>query len=121
MEPALSGPPSPDARRTYFGQGCSLTACPDRALELSPLFGRPLVKALPQSSLLPTLRAHKGQLQTAGLLCPDRDRPTLTQLLLRSGVTRVLRAGAMSDTFCGEAHDGEYPLRRYIRMVNIQP
>ncbi|MBQ8851430.1 MAG: acyl-CoA reductase, partial [Oscillibacter sp.] len=44
----------------------------------------------------------------------------LTRLLARSGVNRVTRAGSMSHTFPGEAHDGEYPLRRYQRMVDIQ-
>ena len=71
-------------------------------------------------ALLPTLRRAKGTLQTAGLIClPDR-RAALTDLLARAGVTRIMRAGHMSITFCGEAHDGEYPLRRYMRVVNIE-
>lgn len=120
IEQAISGQPAPDGRQTWHGQGCSLTACPDKELELSDLFGRPLVKRLPRERLLPALRRHKGALQTAGLLCPEEDRPALAELLCRSGVTRVLRAGHMSDVFCGEAHDGEYPLRRYTRMVNLE-
>lgn len=55
---------------TYHGEGCSVTACPDRELELSDLFGRPMVKALPRAQVLPALRRHKGHLQTVGLLCP---------------------------------------------------
>ena len=79
-----------------------------------------MVKALPRRELLPVLRRQKGRLQTAGLLCPEADRAALAGLLVRAGVNRVLGAGEMSDTFCGEAHDGEYPLRRYIRMVNVR-
>ena len=55
-----------------------------------------------------------------GLLCPEGQREELAELFLRCGLTRILRPGAMSDVFCGEAHDGEYPLRRYTRMVDIQ-
>ena len=70
--------------------------------------------------ILPALRRHKGHLQTVGLLCPEGQREELAELFLRCGLTRILRAGTMSDVFCGEAHDGEYPLRRYTRMVDIQ-
>ena len=120
IERAISGQASTDERTVYDGAGCSLTACTDRELELSDLFGNPLVKALPREELLPVLRRQKGRLQTAGLLCPEGDRAALTDLLVRAGVTRVLPAGEMSDSFCGEAHDGEYPLRRYTRMVNLR-
>ena len=120
IEAAISGQASGSDRKVYDGRGCSLTACPDGELELSHLFGHPLVKPLPREALLPTLRRQKGRLQTAGLLCPAADRPALTDLLVRAGVTRVLPAGEMSDTFAGEAHDGEYPLRRYTRMVNLR-
>jgi len=120
IEQAISGQSVPDARQTWYGQGCSLTACPDEDLELSDLFGRPLVKRLPRERLLPALRRHKGHLQTVGLLCPERERAGLADLLCRSGVNRVLQAGHMSDMFCGEAHDGEYPLRRYMRIVNLE-
>ena len=120
VERAITGSVSDSSRTVYDGRHCSLTACTDRELELSDLFGNPLVKALPRRSLLPVLRRQKGRLQTAGLLCPEEDRAALTGLLVRAGLNRVLRAGEMSDSFCGEAHDGEYPLRRYTRMVNLR-
>ena len=91
-----------------------------RELELSPLHGNVLVKCLPQKALLPVLRRQKGRLQTAGLLCPAQDRPALTQLLVRAGVTRIASPGSMSRTLSGEGHDGEFPLRRYVRTVDIQ-
>ena len=107
--------------RTLFpGRGCSLTLREDRELELSPLHGNVLVKCLPQKALLPVLRRQKGRLQTAGLLCPAQDRPALTQLLARAGVTRIAPPGSMSRTLSGEGHDGEFPLRRYVRTVDIQ-
>ena len=79
-----------------------------------------LVKKLPQSRLIPTLRQTKYYLQTAGLICQEKDRAELTEALCRSGVTRVTRAADMSVYFYGEAHDGEYPLRRYTRIINAQ-
>lgn len=104
----------------FRGRGCSVTLCRDGELELSPLNGSVLVKCLPREKLLSTLRREKGHLQTAGLLCAPEDRPALTDLLSRAGVTRITRAGSMSATFPGENHDGEYSLRRYIRIVDIE-
>ena len=38
----------------------------------------------------------------------------------RAGVTRIAPPGSMSRTLSGEGHDGEFPLRRYVRTVDIQ-
>lgn len=38
-------------------------------------------------------------------------------LLARAGVVRITRAGGMSRTLAGEAHDGRYALREYTRVV----
>ena len=80
------------------------------------------VKRLPEKNLLPTLRRgeSKGRLQTAGLICPDEDRGRLTDLLLRAGLTRVTAPARMSEPFPGESHDGEYPLRRYVRAADVE-
>ena len=104
----------------FQGKGCSVILRPDRELELSPMEGNVLVKLLPQKDLLPALRRQKGRLQTAGLVCTPERRETLTSLLSRAGLTRITRAGAMSASFPGEAHDGEYPLRRYLRIVDVE-
>lgn len=104
----------------FQGRGCSVILRPDRELELSPLEGNVLVKLLPQKDLLPTLRRQRGRLQTAGLLCEPEKREELTALLARAGLTRITRAGELSAPFPGEAHDGEYPLRRYLRVVDVE-
>lgn len=106
--------------RLFAGRGCSLILRPDRELELSPMEGNVLVKLLPKKELLPALRRQKGRLQTAGLICPDGEREELTDLLIRAGLTRITGAGSLSDTFPGEGHDGEYPLRRYTRIVDVE-
>ena len=119
LERAISGH-GQDGREIFYGTAATLTACPDSELELSYMYGNPLVKPLPQRDLFPTLRRAKGTLQTVGLICSSEKRTPLCDLLARAGVTRIMRAGHMSVSFCGEGHDGEYPLRRYMRVVDIE-
>ncbi|MDE6132819.1 MAG: acyl-CoA reductase [Oscillospiraceae bacterium] len=107
-------------KKIFRGKGCSLIISHDSSLELSYMYGNCLVKSLPEREIMSVLRNSKGYLQTAGLVCERESRSRLTELLVRSGVNRVMRAGNMSVSFCGEAHDGEYPLRRYMRVVNIE-
>ena len=109
-----------EGEELFQGRGCSVIFRSDRELELSPMEGNVLVKLLPERELLPALRRQKGRLQTAGLLCAPERREALTGLLARAGLTRVTRAGTMSASFPGEAHDGEYPLRRYVRVVDVE-
>lgn len=104
----------------FRGKGCSVILRPGEELELSPMEGNVLVKLLPQDRLLPALRRQKGRLQTAGLLCQPEKREALTALLLRAGIARVTRAGSLSASFPGEAHDGEYPLQRYTRLADVE-
>ena len=105
--------------KAWFGTGCSLTWKEDRELELSPLRGNVLVKCLPRRELLPVLRRQRGRLQTAGLLCRPEDWEELTALLSRAGVTKIAPPGEMSAACSGEAHDGMYPLGRYIRLIDV--
>lgn len=106
--------------KVFQGTNCNLIATEDSTLELSYMFGSCYVKRLPQTNIMSELRKKKGYLQTAGLICAEQKREYLTQLLINCGVVRVTRTGSMSDTFSGEAHDGEYPLRRYTRIINIE-
>ena len=119
IEAMITGSAAEQCRK-YRGKQCELTACEDSELTVSQLFGRVWVKRLPEEQLLPVLRRQKGCLQTAGLLCNERNRERLTDLLIRCGINRVTTPGGMSDVMMGESHDGEYPLRRYVRMVNIE-
>lgn len=104
----------------FPGKLCSLTLRRDCELELSHLHGNVLVKRLPRGDIVPVLRRQRGRLQTAGLVCPEGSREELAALLARAGVNRITAPGHMSHTFPLEAHDGEYPLRRYVRVVDIE-
>lgn len=99
---------------------CALFPRKDSALELAPFPGSCLVKRLPRDQILSRLRQQKRLLQTAGLVCPDHLRDSLTTLLLRAGVSRVRTARSMSLYLDGENHDGEYPLRRYLRTADVE-
>lgn len=116
LELAVKG----SSAEVFQGRGCSVTLYPDQALELSPLHGNVLVKCLPREGLAAALFPQRGRLQTVGLLCPPHEREELCQLLSRAGVTRITTAGHMSEPFLGECHDGEYPLRRYLRLVDVE-
>lgn len=105
------------APNEYKGKGCRLII-KDGGLELSPMLCSVLVKKLPRKDIVSVLRRSKGFLQTAGLICPENERAELSDILCRSGVTRITRPKDMSAYFYGEAHDGEYPLRRYTRIVD---
>ncbi len=99
---------------------CSLIPKEDSALELSPMFCNVLVKPLPRERIIPVLRKAKPYLQTAGLGCEPGQREDLLNLLVRAGITRVTHPGSMSESVPGEAHDGAYPLQRYLRIVDVE-
>lgn len=103
----------------YRGDGVSVLVTEDSTLALSCLFRNCWVKPLPREQIVPTLKGKKGYLQTCGLLCGDHDRLSLSDRLARAGVVRITEAGEMSRTIAGEAHDGDYPLRLYSRIVEI--
>lgn len=119
LEQALETGNAP-SRPVFQGSRCSLTVCSDNELELSYMFGSCLVKCLPKNKIFSCLRKHKHHLQTVGLICSPEQRAELSDIFARCGLVRIMRAGTMSDYFSGEAHDGEYPLRRYTRIVNIE-
>lgn len=107
-------------RRIFKGEGCSLIAYSDRALETAIQFGNAWVKPLPQDELVAVLRPYKNILQTVGLLCGDAERAEITERLFKTGVVRVCSGADMSIAYCGMPHDGEYPLRRYTKVVSAE-
>ena len=109
-----------DEGNVIRGRGCSVILSDTSDLELSPMMCNVLVKNLPVSDLGDVLFESKNHLQTCGLICPPDEREELTDLFIRLGLTRVTRASDMSSYFPGESHDGDYALRRYVRVVNIE-
>lgn len=104
-------------KKIYRGDNCSILASTDKKLEVSFTYGNCWVKALPREYIITRLHRYKGYLQTVGLLCSKEEREELSGLLLRAGATRVTNADDMSRMLSGEAHDGEYPLQRYSKII----
>jgi len=105
--------------RIFKGENGSLTALNNPVLETSLQFGNAWVKPLPRKDLLKAIRPYKNFLQTVGLLCNDSERDEITNILFKTGVVRICLPDKMSETYCGAAHDGEYPLRRYTKVTSI--
>lgn len=101
------------------GKGVSVLVSGDSELELSYMFKNCWVKRLPRKNIVRALKGKKGYLQTVGLICSQQEREELANLLVKAGVTRVAGSGDMSYMAPGAAHDGEYPLRRYSRIVEM--
>jgi hypothetical protein len=106
--------------RIFCGKGCSVIAYHDSTLQSSIQFRNCWVKPLPRERLLDTLRPYKNHLQTAALLCAEDERPELIEILSKTGIVRVTDGDKMSDTYCGAAHDGESPLRRYMKIFSVE-
>lgn len=109
----------PDAAILRSGP-VSITIEQNSSLTASLQFGNLWVKALPQEEIIPQLHPHKGHLQTAALLCGAKEYTLLRNTLWRAGIVRISGGEEMSGTYCGGAHDGEFPLRRYTRLVSAQ-
>ncbi len=76
------------------------------------------VKPLPREQLLAALRPHKNHLQTAALLCGKEEFAPLAETLGRTGIVRITDPANMSTSYCGAAHDGEYALQRYTKVLS---
>ena len=104
-------------KKVLHGNGVSVLVCPDSSLELSYMFRNCWIKPLPRTNIVKTLKSYRGYLQTVGLICPESERSALTDILSKTGVTRITYGFDMSRTVSGETHDGEYALRRYSRII----
>lgn len=55
-----------------------------------------------------------------GLICADGERDELAGMFTKAGLTHIARPKNMSQMLPGGTHDGEYPLRRYSRIVEVE-
>lgn len=108
------------AKTIYKEKNVSVIVSKDSELQLSYMFRNCWVKPLPAEHIVSALKAHRGHLQTVGLVCEKEEYAALADKLMKAGVTRITRAGHMSQTIPGEAHDGEYPLQRYVKIVETE-
>lgn len=104
-------------QRIYKGKGCSIIVRPKGQLGTSLMFGNCWTMPLPKEKIIQRLYRYRGYLQTIGLLSTEDEREEFVDIFARAGAVRIMEGKDMSRMFLGEAHDGEYPLRRYSRLV----
>lgn len=107
----------PERGSLYRCGQVSVWADRSERLESSYMFGNCWVKPLPQKRILRVLKPCKSYLQTAALYCRAEDREQYENLLFRAGVGRITTAKELDGVDFSLPHDGEYPLRKYCRMV----
>ena len=103
-------------KKLWHAPGVSVMTSDDSNLELSWLYRHVWIKRLPYEQILSVLKPHKNHLQTAGLMVTSNEL-TIRTLLFRAGVVRVTPPQAMSEVEIGMSHDGMYPLRQYVRII----
>lgn len=109
--------PENPARRIIRGRHASVFLCTDNSPETSLMFGSCWVKPLPRSKIVEALFPHRGYMQTVGLICAEEELRELSEVFSRTGAVRITGPGDMSRSVPGEAHDGEFPLLRYTKVV----
>lgn len=105
--------------RVFRDQNCSITAQPDDRLETSIMYRNIWVKQLKRNDII-KLRPYKNYLQTAALICAEREHEELAYKLLQTGLVKISDGFEMSNYAFGEAHDGMFTLRCYTKLVSVQ-
>ena len=101
----------------YQEAGISIVVKDDDKLEPSFLFQNLWIKRLKEEDIVKALKPNKNLLQTVSINQGLRNKEAICHSLGVAGVTRIVPLGENSRMISGESHDGEYALRRYIRIV----
>ena len=101
----------------YQQDGVSIRVSEEQKLELSYLYQNVWIKPLAKDEIISVLKENKNLLQTVSINRKIKDKEEIIDSLLKAGLVRIVNLGDNSRMINGEAHDGEYPLRRYIRIV----
>ena len=101
----------------YKDSGVSIVVKEDNKLELSYLFQNIWIKALKKEDIVNVLKENKNLLQTVSINKNLNDKEDIIRLLAKAGAVRITALGDNSRMLAGESHDGDYALRRYIRIV----
>ena len=107
-------------KRVFSANNCSVIAYNDMMLTPSYLYRNCWVRPLSRGRLLNKLSGYKNHLQTAALVCDENDRYDLESILSKTGVVRITSGARMSEGYCGMPHDGEFPLRRYMKIISFE-
>ena len=105
------------ADKDFMKDGVSIIVKEDNKLELSFLFQNIWIKPLKKEDIIKVLKPNKNLLQTVSINKLIEGKKEISSLLAKAGATRITALGDNSRMLAGESHDGEYALRRYIRVV----
>ena len=78
------------------------------------------IDAKVRKDIVKILHPSRSFLQTVGLVATKEERLILADLFYRAGAVKVTTVKIMSTVVCGEAHDGEYALRRYTKVTEFE-
>lgn len=106
-----------NADKVFMKDGVSIIVKEDNKLELSFLFQNIWIKPLKKEDIIKVLKPNKNLLQTVSINKLIEGKKEISSLLAKAGATRITALGDNSRMLAGESHDGEYALRRYIRVV----
>ncbi|MBO7121359.1 MAG: hypothetical protein J6V79_03090 [Bacilli bacterium] len=106
-----------NADKVLMKDGVSIIVKEDNKLELSFLFQNIWIKPLKKEDIIKVLKPNKNLLQTVSINKLIEGKKEISSLLAKAGATRITALGDNSRMLAGESHDGEYALRRYIRVV----
>ena len=106
-----------NADKVFMKDGVSIIVKEDNKLELSFLFQNIWIKPLRKEDIIKVLKPNKNLLQTVSINKLIEGKKEISSLLAKAGATRITALGDNSRMLAGESHDGEYALRRYIRVV----
>jgi len=107
-------------KRVFSSNNCSVIAYDDTALAPSYMFRNCWVRPLPRERLLAALSDYKNHLHTVALVCAEQDKKVIETILTKTGVVRVTSGARMSKGYCGMPHDGEFSLRRYMKLMSYE-
>jgi hypothetical protein len=117
--------------RAYWCDGAEVFAAP-ASMSHTVLLVPSLPSAVPVGSrtvvvcqmddvtdLIDQLTPYRPMLQTVVLVAPPSRWPDTAVTLARAGFTQVAAAGSAASRFLGLPHEGEFALRRLVRLVGI--
>ena len=109
-----------DDKLILQGENVNVIVYKNQDLTTSHMFRNPWIKALPKDRLLKVLLPYKNYLQTVALVCPQSRRHEFEDILSKSGAVRICSGKNMSINYCGMPHDGEFALRRYMKVMSYE-
>lgn len=107
-------------KSVFRTKNCGVIAYNNSLLEPSYMFRNCWVKPLPKNRLLIEMIGYKNHLQTVALVCEEEDRQEFEDIFFHTGVVRITNGENMSKSYCGIAHDGDFALRRYMKVVSCE-